>query len=62
MELSWKGTEPVDCGNGVTRTFLRDGDEVTLTGHCDNGEFRVGFGSCRGKVLPAINYSQEKNE
>ncbi|OQV22400.1 Fumarylacetoacetase [Hypsibius exemplaris] len=56
MELSWKGTDPIDCGNGVKRTFLRDGDRVTLKGHCDNGEFRVGFGECTGKLLPAIDY------
>ena len=32
LELSWKGTQPVDLGNDVTRQFLRDGDEVIITG------------------------------
>ena len=56
VELSWKGTEPIDCGEGVTRTFLRDGDEVTISGFCDNGRYRVGFGQCTGQVLPATDY------
>uniref|UniRef100_A0A8C8IPD1 Fumarylacetoacetase n=1 Tax=Oncorhynchus tshawytscha TaxID=74940 RepID=A0A8C8IPD1_ONCTS len=32
LELSWKGSKTVDLGEGETRTFLKDGDEVTLTG------------------------------
>uniref|UniRef100_A0AAY5K5Q2 Fumarylacetoacetase n=1 Tax=Esox lucius TaxID=8010 RepID=A0AAY5K5Q2_ESOLU len=32
LELSWRGTKTVDLGEGETRTFLKDGDEVTLTG------------------------------
>jgi hypothetical protein len=32
LELSWKGSKTVDLGGGETRTFLKDGDEVTLTG------------------------------
>uniref|UniRef100_A0A8K9Y607 Fumarylacetoacetase n=1 Tax=Oncorhynchus mykiss TaxID=8022 RepID=A0A8K9Y607_ONCMY len=37
LELSWKGSKTVDLGGGETRTFLKDGDEVTLTAlykHC----------------------------
>lgn len=51
LELSWNGTEPIDLG-GVTRSFLEDGDQVTLSGWCD-GPYRVGFGSCVGLVKPA---------
>lgn len=32
LELSWRGSKNVDLGGGETRTFLRDGDEVTITG------------------------------
>ena len=32
LELCWKGTREVDLGNGITRKFLKDGDEVILTG------------------------------
>lgn len=32
LELSWRGTKPLDLGSNVTRKFLQDGDEVILTG------------------------------
>lgn len=32
LELSWRGQNPVDLGNGVTRKFLADGDEVIISG------------------------------
>ena len=32
LELSWKGTRAVELGNGHTRKFLLDGDEVIMTG------------------------------
>eukprot|EP00041_Stephanoeca_diplocostata_P023493 m.578493 g.578493 ORF g.578493 m.578493 type:complete len:419 (-) comp22306_c1_seq16:2102-3358(-) len=53
LELCWKGTKPIDMGNGVVRKFLQDGDEVIMTGHCQGDGFRVGFGQCTGKILPA---------
>jgi len=33
--------------------FLEDGDEVIFTGVCGESGARVGFGECRGIVLPA---------
>ncbi|XP_071943242.1 fumarylacetoacetase-like [Antedon mediterranea] len=53
LELSWKGTREVDLGNGVTRKFLKDNDEVILSGYCQGDGFKVGFGECSGKILPA---------
>lgn len=53
LELCWKGTKQVDLGNGQKRKFLQDGDEVIMTGYCDGDGYRVGFGTCTGKVLPA---------
>lgn len=53
LELSWKGTKPVDLGGGFTRKFLQDGDEVIMTGYCQGNGYRVGFGECRSKILPA---------
>jgi fumarylacetoacetase len=54
LELTSKGAEPVQLP-GATRTFLEDGDEVILTGYCQREGFaRIGFGSCRGTVLPAV--------
>ncbi|XP_041082118.1 fumarylacetoacetase-like [Polyodon spathula] len=54
LELSWKGTKTIDLGDGHTRKFLQDGDEVIMTGYCQGKGYRVGFGQCRGKVLPAL--------
>ena len=55
LELTWRGAEPIELPNGETRKFLQDGDEVILRGHCENeGARRIGFGECRGVVLPAL--------
>ncbi|XP_036400347.1 fumarylacetoacetase [Megalops cyprinoides] len=54
LELSWRGSKPIDLGGGETRTFLKDGDEVSLTGYCEGDGYRVGFGVCKGKILPAL--------
>uniref|UniRef100_A0A8C2JC58 Fumarylacetoacetase n=1 Tax=Cyprinus carpio TaxID=7962 RepID=A0A8C2JC58_CYPCA len=54
LELSWRGSKTIDLGSGETRTFLKDGDEVTLTGYCEGRGYRVGFGLCEGKILPAL--------
>ncbi|XP_077374388.1 fumarylacetoacetase isoform X3 [Festucalex cinctus] len=56
LELSWRGSKSIDLGGGETRTFLWDGDEVTITGHCERDGYRVGFGSCTGVILPALQH------
>ena len=54
LERTWRGTEPVTLGDGTERRFLQDGDEVTITGWCEAaGHPRIGFGQCRGVVMPA---------
>lgn len=53
LELSWQGTKPVKLANGSTRTFIEDGDTVSLTGYCEKGGFRIGFGEVSSKLLPA---------
>ena len=50
IELSWNGATPIVLPNGERRSFLEDGDEVTLRGWCQEGDFRIGFGSARGRV------------
>jgi fumarylacetoacetase len=58
LELTAKGADPVKLAGGETRTFLEDGDEVTLTGYCERAGFkRIGFGTCRGVVQPAKSTS-----
>ena len=54
LELSWGGKEPVTLGGGVTRSFLHDGDRLTLRGAARGDGFRVGFGACTGQVLPPV--------
>jgi fumarylacetoacetase len=54
LERTWRGTEPISLSTGETRTFLQDGDEVTIRGFCAaDGARRIGFGSCVGRVAPA---------
>ena len=53
LELSWGGSEPIELPDG-TRTFLEDGDEVTISASApaaDGG--RIGFGEVTGRILPA---------
>jgi fumarylacetoacetase len=55
LELTWRGTEPIDLPTAETRRFLEDGDEVILTGWCEAPGFRrIGFGECRGRILPPL--------
>ena len=54
IELTVGGKKPLSLPDGETRTFLEDGDAVILRGWCEKEGFaRVGFGECRGQVLPA---------
>ena len=53
LEASWSGTKTVHLQDGQQRMFLEDGDTVTLTGYCQGDGYRVGFGECSGKILPA---------
>ena len=55
MELSTGGKKPFTLSSGETRTYLEDGDTVILRGYCVRDGFRrIGFGECRGTVLPAV--------
>jgi fumarylacetoacetase len=54
LEISRGGTQPVSLPTGEARSFLEDGDEVTLRAWCEGeGAVRIGFGECVGRVLPA---------
>ena len=54
LELSWGGKEPLTLDTGETRTFLEDGDTLTLEGHAQGDGYRIGFGTCTGTILPAL--------
>lgn len=51
LELSWRGSEPLQLAGGSTRTFLEDGDEVTMSAFSQGDGFRVGFGDVSGKIV-----------
>jgi fumarylacetoacetase len=53
LELAWRGSKPLALANGETRSFLQDGDRVTMTGWCQGAGYRVGFGEVTGRILPA---------
>ncbi len=54
LEITKGGRDPFTVPSGETRTFLEDGDEVILRGSCSAPGFRrIGFGECRGVILPA---------
>lgn len=52
LEISQGGKKPIELATGETRTFLEDGDEVTLKAWCEReGAVRIGFGECVGRVV-----------
>jgi fumarylacetoacetase len=53
LEMSVGGSKEIKLLNGEARRFLKDGDEVIMTAVCQGDGFSVGFGECKGKVLPA---------
>ncbi len=55
LELTWRGSEPLELPNGEQRRFLEDGDEVTLRGCCETPGFRtISLGECVGEILPSV--------
>ncbi|MGY2003980.1 fumarylacetoacetase [Blastococcus sp. SYSU DS1024] len=54
IELSWGGKAPVQLADGTSRTFLEDGDVVTLTATAPGtGGRRISLGEVTGRVEPA---------
>jgi fumarylacetoacetase len=54
LEISGGGKEPIELPNGESRSFLEDGDELTLSARCScKDAVTIGFGSCTGRVAAA---------
>ena len=53
LEISRGGKHPIELASGETRSFLEDGDEITLRAWCEGDGLRIGFGECVGRVLAA---------
>ncbi|QIE58780.1 fumarylacetoacetase [Rasiella rasia] len=54
LELTWRGQNPIKLNDGTERKFINDGDTVIMRAHCEKNGLRIGFGECKGKILPAI--------
>ncbi|UWQ45880.1 fumarylacetoacetase [Leisingera aquaemixtae] len=55
LELSWGGKEPLTLETGEERSFIADGDTLTLKGAAKGDGYTIGFGDCTGRVLPALD-------
>jgi fumarylacetoacetase len=52
LEISQGGKSPLQLETGEKRSFLEDGDEVTLKAWCEaEGAARIGLGECVGRVV-----------
>jgi fumarylacetoacetase len=52
LELAWRGERPLRLPDGQVRSFIQDGDRITITGWCQGDGYRVGFGEVTGRILP----------
>jgi fumarylacetoacetase len=58
LELTWNGTSPITLADGSSRSFLEDGDMVTIRGSAPGPDgTRIGLGEVTGTVRPAIGPS-----
>jgi len=54
IEITWGGSKPFTVAEtSQERKYIQDGDTITFTGHAQADGYRVGFGQCVGKLLPA---------
>jgi fumarylacetoacetase len=54
LELSWNGADPLRLADGSTRTFLEDGDVVTISATAPGAAGgRISLGEVTGRVEPA---------
>lgn len=52
IEITQRGSNPIELPSGEVRRFLENGDEVIMRGWCEREGFRrIGFGECRGVVV-----------
>ena len=56
LELTWGGKEPITLDTGETRTFIQDGDTLTLHGAAKGDGYQIGFGTCSGTIHPAVKF------
>ncbi len=60
IELAWNASNPVPLPDGSSRSWLEDGDELTITAVAPGPDgTRIGLGSATGCILPAVPDSAE---
>lgn len=55
LELSWGGKEPLTLPDGSSRCFVEDHDTMILHGAVQAPGVTIGFGTCSGRLLPALD-------
>lgn len=53
LEISAGGKTPLTLPNGEKRSFIEDGDTVTMRGWAEKDEIRIGFGEVYNQVESA---------
>jgi fumarylacetoacetase len=53
IELAWSGSKPLALPDGTSRSWLADGDEVSITATASGRDGRIGLGEARGQIMPA---------
>jgi fumarylacetoacetase len=51
LELTWRGSKPLNLPNGEERKWLEDGDTLKISGWCNGDGYRVGFGEVRAQII-----------
>lgn len=54
LELTWRGSNSIILPNGESRKFLQDGDQVMISGRCQNADYQLGFGQLTTTILPPL--------
>jgi len=56
VEITWGGRDSfILKETGEERKYLQDGDSIILSAFCQGDGYRIGFGECVGKILPALS-------
>ncbi|WP_119344342.1 fumarylacetoacetase [Facilibium subflavum] len=61
LELTEGGKSPITLSDGSKRVFLEDGDLVTISGFCQNKNYRIGFGKVQGQIVCNDNQQTQKH-
>lgn len=52
LELTWRGSKPIELSDGSVRKYLYDYDKVIMKGYGKRNGIRIGFGECETQIMP----------